>query len=112
MVLGDVGIHDAAEAVIVERLLVQPHANAPHHAPHDLAVSRLQVQDTPRGDRIDNASDAVFSVQHKGDFGATESFVCYQGVQRGCEFLATGYLPSFLGELIVRGLVPKGEAYL
>jgi pilus assembly protein CpaF len=28
------------------------------------------------------------------------------------EFLATGYLPSFLGELIVRGLIPKGEAYL
>jgi pilus assembly protein CpaF len=28
------------------------------------------------------------------------------------EFLATGYLPSFLGELIVRGLIQKGEAYL
>jgi pilus assembly protein CpaF len=28
------------------------------------------------------------------------------------EFLATGYLPSFLGEMIVRGLIPKGEAYL
>jgi pilus assembly protein CpaF len=28
------------------------------------------------------------------------------------EFLATGYLPSFLGELIVRGLIPKGEDYL
>jgi pilus assembly protein CpaF len=28
------------------------------------------------------------------------------------EFLATGYLPTFLGELIVRGLIPKGEAYL
>jgi pilus assembly protein CpaF len=28
------------------------------------------------------------------------------------EFLATGYLPTFLGELIVRGLIQKGEAYL
>jgi pilus assembly protein CpaF len=28
------------------------------------------------------------------------------------EFAATGYLPSFLGELIVRGLIAKGEAYL
>ncbi len=28
------------------------------------------------------------------------------------EFLATGYLPSFLGELIVRGLIQAGEAYL
>jgi pilus assembly protein CpaF len=27
-------------------------------------------------------------------------------------FRATGYLPSFLGELIVRGLIPKGEVYL
>jgi pilus assembly protein CpaF len=33
------------------------------------------------------------------------------GVVEG-EFLATGYLPSFLGELIVRGLIRKGEAYL
>jgi pilus assembly protein CpaF len=33
------------------------------------------------------------------------------GVVEG-EFLATGYLPSFLGELIVRGLIQKGEAYL
>lgn len=27
-------------------------------------------------------------------------------------FRATGYLPSFLGELILRGLIPTGEAYL
>jgi pilus assembly protein CpaF len=27
-------------------------------------------------------------------------------------FRATGYLPSFIGELMVRGLIPRGEAYL
>ena len=28
------------------------------------------------------------------------------------DFHATGYLPSFLPELLVHGLIKKGEAYL
>ena len=34
-----------------------------------------------------------------------------QGEVEG-RFRATGYLPTFLGELIIRGLIPPGEAYL
>jgi pilus assembly protein CpaF len=45
----------------------------------------------------------IFEFRRRGTSGT--------GVVEG-EFLATGYLPSFLGELIVRGLIPKGEAYL
>ena len=55
VVLGDVGVHDAAELVIDQRLLVQRHADPPHHAAHDLAVRRLGVEDTPGGDRVDDA---------------------------------------------------------
>ena len=40
MILGDVGVHDAAEPVIDQRLLVQRHADAPDHAAEDLAASR------------------------------------------------------------------------
>ena len=58
MVLGDVGVHDAAEAVIDQRLLVQRHADAPHHAAHDLAVRGLGVEDAPGRDRVDDARDA------------------------------------------------------
>src|SRR4029077_11299686 len=36
MILGDVGIHDATEIVIDQRLFVQCHADTPHHAAHDL----------------------------------------------------------------------------
>ena len=58
MILGDVGIHDATEAVVDQRFLVQRHADAPDHAAHDLAVRGLGVQDAPGRDRADDASDA------------------------------------------------------
>ena len=58
MILGDVGVHDAAEAVIDQRLLVQRHADAPHHAAHDLAVRGLGIQDAAGRDRADDAGDA------------------------------------------------------
>jgi pilus assembly protein CpaF len=45
----------------------------------------------------------IFEFRRKGTGGGGE----VEGV-----FRATGYLPSFLGELIVRGLVARGEAYL
>ena len=32
MILGDIGVHDAAEFVVEQRLLVQRHADAPHTA--------------------------------------------------------------------------------
>ncbi len=58
VVFGDVGVHDAAETVVDHGLLVQCHADAPHHAAEDLAACRLRVQDAPGRDRIDDAHDA------------------------------------------------------
>src|SRR4051812_14660768 len=55
MILGDVGVHDAAEAVIDERLLVQRHADAPDHGAHDLAGGGLRVQAAAGRDRADDA---------------------------------------------------------
>jgi pilus assembly protein CpaF len=63
---------------------------------------------------------AISEVTCIGDDGDVELRPIFEFRRRGTsasgsvegEFLATGYLPSFLGELIVRGLVPKGEAYL
>ena len=58
MVLGDVGIHDPAEAVVDQRLLVEGHADAPDDAAHDLAVRRLRIEYATGGDRVDDARDA------------------------------------------------------
>ena len=58
MIFGDVGIHDAAEPVIDQRLLVQRHADAPDHAAQDLAARGLGVQDAPGRNRADGARDA------------------------------------------------------
>ena len=58
VVFGNIGVHDAAEMVIDQRLLVQRHADAPHHAAHDLAARRLGVEDAPGRDRVDDAGDA------------------------------------------------------
>src|SRR5262249_1817045 len=58
MILGDVGVHDAAEAVIDQRLLVQGHTDPPGHAAEDLATGGLRVQDASGGDRADHARDA------------------------------------------------------
>ena len=44
--------------VIDQRFLVQRHADAPHHAAHDLAARGLGVQDAPGRDRADDAGDA------------------------------------------------------
>ena len=57
MILGDVGIHDAAEGVIDQRFLVQRHADAPDHAAHDLAARRLGVENAASRHRTDNAGD-------------------------------------------------------
>ena len=46
MVLGDIGIHDAAEGVIYLRFLVQRHADAPDYAAES-AARGLRVQDAP-----------------------------------------------------------------
>ena len=58
MILGDVGIHDPAEAVVDERFLVQRHTHAPDHTAHHLTVRGLKVEDTSRSDRADEPSDA------------------------------------------------------
>jgi pilus assembly protein CpaF len=63
---------------------------------------------------------AISEVTCLGDDGDVELRPIFEFRRRGTspsggvegEFLATGYLPSFLGELIVRGLIQKGEAYL
>ena len=58
MILGDVRVHDAAEIVIDQRLLVQRHADPPDHAAHDLARRGLGVEDASGGNRADEAGDA------------------------------------------------------
>jgi hypothetical protein len=61
MILGDVGVHNAAEPMIDQRLLVQCHADAPHHASQGLAGRGLGVQDPPGGDRADDTRDADYA---------------------------------------------------
>src|SRR5207245_3648327 len=58
VVFGNVGVHDASEAVVEQRFLVQRHADAPDHAAHDLAVGGLWVEDAASGDGIDHAGHA------------------------------------------------------
>jgi hypothetical protein len=58
MIIGDVGIDDAAEPVIDQRFLVQRHTDTPDHAAQDLAARGLRVQDAPCGNRADDARDA------------------------------------------------------
>ena len=58
VVFGDVGVHDAAEIMIDQRLLVQRHADSADDGAHDLAVRRLGVEDAAGRDRADHAGDA------------------------------------------------------
>ena len=44
--------------MVDQRLFVQRHADAPDHAAQDLAARGLGVQDTPGGNRADDARDA------------------------------------------------------
>jgi pilus assembly protein CpaF len=53
--------------------------------------------------------DGDLQIRHLFDFSRTGTDP--DGKVRGA-FRATGYLPSFLGEFIVRGLIPKGESFL
>ena len=48
MVFGDVGVHDPAEFMVDQRLLMQRHADAPDHAADDLAARGLGVEDASR----------------------------------------------------------------
>src|SRR4051812_39324959 len=58
VVLGDIRIHDPAEAVIHHRLLVQGHPDSPDHAAHDLAAASLGVQNPPGRDGTDDPRHA------------------------------------------------------
>ena len=58
MVLGNVGVHDATEPVVEQRLLVQRHADAPDDAAHDLTVGCHGVQDAPGSDSVDDSGDS------------------------------------------------------
>src|SRR6185312_16953745 len=58
VVFGNVGVHDASEAVVEQRFLVQRHADAPDHAAHHLAVGGLAIEDAAGGDGIDHAGHA------------------------------------------------------
>jgi hypothetical protein len=53
-----VGVHDAAEAMVEHRLLMQRHSDAPDDAAHDLAVAGLGVEDAAGGDRADHPRHA------------------------------------------------------
>ncbi len=63
---------------------------------------------------------AITEVLGLSDEGEVELQPIYEFRRRGTlatgavqgDFRATGLLPSFLGELIVRGLIPPGESYL
>ena len=57
MVFGDIGVHDAPECMIDQRLLVQRHADAADDGAHDLAVRGLGIEDAAGGDRADDAGD-------------------------------------------------------
>src|SRR6476646_9173319 len=58
MILGDVGVHNATEGVIIKRFLMEGHADTPYDAPHDLTGGGLRIDDAPGGNRIDNACHA------------------------------------------------------
>ena len=58
VVLGEIVVHEPAEPVVDQRLLVQRHAEPHHHAAQDLAARGLGVQDPPSGDGADDPGDA------------------------------------------------------
>ncbi|HYO97623.1 MAG TPA: CpaF/VirB11 family protein, partial [Polyangiaceae bacterium] len=79
-----------------------------------LIVQQSRLSD---GSRKITAVSEVCGLDHRGDF---ESRTIYRFVRSGTGpsgevlggFSATGYLPSFLNDFIVRGLIAPGEAYL
>ena len=56
MILAEIGVHETPEIVIEQRFLVQRHADAPHHAAHDLAARGLRIEDAPGRDRVARSS--------------------------------------------------------
>src|SRR5208283_374139 len=58
MILGEIAVHETAISVVDHALFVQRHADTPDHAAQDLAARGLGVQDTPGGNRADDARDA------------------------------------------------------
>src|SRR3712207_5023578 len=58
VVVLEVRVHDAPEAVVYLGRLLQGHADAPHDAPYLLAVRRLRVDDTAAGRDLYRARDA------------------------------------------------------
>jgi hypothetical protein len=57
MIFGDVGIHDAPEGMIDQRLLVQRHTDAADDGAHDLAMRGFGVEDAARGHGADHTRD-------------------------------------------------------
>jgi pilus assembly protein CpaF len=80
----------------------------------NLFVQQSRFQD---GTRRVSAVSEVCGIDSKG---VIVQRPIYEFVQSGVDkdgrvlgdFLATGYLPSYLNELIVRGMIPEGEPYL
>ncbi|HET9929807.1 MAG TPA: ATPase, T2SS/T4P/T4SS family [Polyangiaceae bacterium] len=80
----------------------------------NLFVQQSRYQD---GTRRVSAVSEVCGIDSKGMIVQRP---IYEFVQTGVdesgrvvgEFLATGYLPSYLNEFIVRGMIPEGEPYL
>src|SRR5262245_16105054 len=54
MVLGDVGVHNATEIVVDQRLFMEGHADSPDHAPHDLTGGGFRIDDATGRDRVNN----------------------------------------------------------
>jgi pilus assembly protein CpaF len=79
-----------------------------------LVVQQARLSD---GSRKVTAISQVSGMNHKGRIQVQDIFRYQQtgtaadGAVLG-QFVATGYLPSFLDEFIIRGLIEPGEAYL
>ncbi len=105
----------------IETLVLMAGVDLPVRAIRDQIAGAVHVivQQTRFADGSRRVS-AIAEVQGVGDEGTIEMRNIFEFIRTGTgpggkvigEFRATGYLPSYLNDFIVMGLVKRGEAYL
>ncbi|HWL88008.1 MAG TPA: CpaF family protein, partial [Polyangiaceae bacterium] len=105
----------------IETLVLMAGIDLPVRAIRDQIAGAIHVivQQTRFADGSRRVS-AIAEVTGVGDEGTIEMRNIFEFVRTGTgpggkvigEFRATGYLPSYLNDFIVQGLVKRGEAYL
>jgi pilus assembly protein CpaF len=114
--------NSAREALArIETLVLMAGIDLPARAIREQIASSIQV--IVQQSRLPDGSRKVTTIAELSGLDASGEFVLrpiYEFSRTGIgpqgqvlgEFAATGYLPSFLNQFIVRGLVQPGEPYL